>query len=379
MPISTNNMLPHFHTLYLETTRSCNLSCKYCSTGSNGKFDNSDDMTFDEIVNRILYPAYELGTRFINLSGGEFLLRKDAYDLLLKANKIGFRISIVSNGTTLNEKNIQKLKTILGDNLLISLGVDSFDKNNKSTRQITSGYILKKIYLLEKNYIGINICVTIGKFNTHSFSDTVKNIRELKLPFNRIPFVIRNCNSCDLMYNSDILRKYFHPTLRRQFHGSVSYTPHFLSPDTYENATGQTEKNDMVPTNPSIGCWCGSFYGINPEGDVSVCPLLLDNVSAGNVLTEDLRQILTESDQFKRILQRDSFGGKCGNCQYRFTCGGCRALAYYKTGDVFGEDPTCFIDDLSEKELCDIEKETEKSFKNYIRMATFGKVFTLPT
>src|SRR5207247_532309 len=34
-------------------------------------------------------------------------------------------------------------------------------------------------------------------------------------------------------------------------------------------------------------------------------------------------------------------GGKCGACEYRKVCGGCRARAYAKEGDVLAADPSC--------------------------------------
>jgi radical SAM protein with 4Fe4S-binding SPASM domain len=33
--------------------------------------------------------------------------------------------------------------------------------------------------------------------------------------------------------------------------------------------------------------------------------------------------------------------GKCGVCEYREICGGCRTAAEFYTGDVFGSDPRC--------------------------------------
>jgi hypothetical protein len=36
--------------------------------------------------------------------------------------------------------------------------------------------------------------------------------------------------------------------------------------------------------------------------------------------------------------------GKCGRCRYGDSCRGCRSLAYYHTGDVLAEDPSCFFD-----------------------------------
>jgi radical SAM protein with 4Fe4S-binding SPASM domain len=33
--------------------------------------------------------------------------------------------------------------------------------------------------------------------------------------------------------------------------------------------------------------------------------------------------------------------GKCGMCEYRSFCAGCRARAYYATGDYLSEEPYC--------------------------------------
>lgn len=363
-----------FHTLYLETTRKCNYSCDNCSSGSHlENADWGDELTYDEIVNRILIPAYNLGTKSIEFSGGEFLLRKDAFEILKEADKIGFKVSIVSNGSTLNKKNIEKLKTILGDNLLISLGINSFNNDeNSKTRNIKADNIINIISDLERANIGINICVLAGSHTAESFSNTVEKIRELKLPFNRIPFTPRHSQAKHLMFDKKILKEFIHPSLRKDFHGYVSYIPFFLPPDVYSKETGQDLSEKSVPTNPSIGCWCGSFYSITPQGDVTPCPLLGDHISGGNVKIEDLGNILYGSELFKRIVSRSSFGGKCGKCKYNLTCGGCRTMAYFQNGDLFGEDPTCFIEDLSVSELKEIENETIKNFRNYYRMTKFS-------
>lgn len=367
-------MIGNFHTLYFETTRRCNYACDHCSSGSHLEdFSWGEELNFDQIINRVLFPAYKLGTRNIEFSGGEFLLRKDAFELLEEANRIGFAINIVSNGSLLNDKTIQKLKKLLGDNILISLGINSFDnKENSETRSVEADNLLRLISKLEKENIRINICVSAGSHTSDSFSSTLEKIRELKLPFNRIPFTPRHSEAKHLMFTKEILKNKIHPSLRKDFHGYVSFIPFFLPEENYISETGLSNKDHKVPINPSIGCWCGSFYSITPEGEVSPCPLLGDHLSGGNVKTEDLEHILFHSDLFKKIISRKDFGGKCGKCKYNFTCGGCRTMAYFQTGNVYGEDPTCFIEDLSETELHNMEQETIKNFKNYFRMTRFG-------
>ncbi|MBI4645183.1 MAG: radical SAM protein [Bacteroidia bacterium] len=369
-------MLGLFHTLYLEATRRCNLSCQYCSSGSNIKHKNETELSYNDIMNRILKPGYELGTRYIEFSGGEFLLREDAFELLAEADRIGYRIGIASNGTTINEKNIYRLKDILGKNILISLGINSFNRENKNTRSVDFDFTLSIIKLLEQHNINMNICVTTGAFNADSFADTLYNINLLKLPHNRIPFVPRNADNRSFMFDKAILKEKLHPVLRKYYHGYVSFVPFFLSSGFYEKFSGQNEHTNIVPTNPSIGCWCGSFYAVNPSGEVSPCPLLSDHISGGNIINTDLFDILYKSEVFVNIVQRKKFEGRCGSCRYRFTCGGCRAMTYYYTGNLYGSDPTCFIDELSEEELAGIEKEICKNFKNYLRMAKFGGIYT---
>ena len=370
-------MLDLFHTLYFEATRNCNYSCKYCSTGSSSK-KITQDVPFEKIVDFILLPAFEIGTRLINFSGGEFLLRNDAIKILDKANQIGFNIAMASNGLLLTNEKLKQIKEVVGDNLIISLGINSFDSDNYFTRATYFKETLKVLSRIEKHQIRANISVTIGDFNKMSFSNTIKQIEKLDLPFNRIPFVPRSCNAHELMFNKESLKKYFHPVLTKYFNGQASYTPYMLPPEVYESVSGQNLTKEQIPLNPSIGCWVGAYYAINPEGEVSPCPMFLDHVSGGNVYKTPLKEILFDSELFQKITDRKNLEGKCGDCKYTHTCGGCRVMSYYHTGNVYAEDPTCFLDELSAEEIEKIENETIKSFKNYVRMAKFGKLYFSP-
>jgi radical SAM protein with 4Fe4S-binding SPASM domain len=249
---------------------------------------------------------------------------------------------------------------------------------NPETRDLETKFTLEVLEILEKYNVRANISVTIGDFNKQSFADTIENINKLKLPFNRIPFVPRSCKVHDLMFDKDSLKNYFHPVLRKYFNGQVSYTPYMLPPEIYETVSGQDLQVEQIPTNPNIGCWVGAYYAINPEGDVSPCPMFLDHVSGGNVFKTPLKSILYETELFKKITDRNNLEGKCGNCIYTHTCSGCRVMSYYLTGNVYAEDPTCFLQELNETEILEIEKETTESFKNYVRMAKFGNLFTNP-
>jgi radical SAM protein with 4Fe4S-binding SPASM domain len=77
---------------------------------------------------------------------------------------------------------------------------------------------------------------------------------------------------------------------------------------------------------------------ITPQGAVTPCPYIPESV--GDLRTQSLRAIWEESAALQR-LRTEMPGGKCGACDYRLSCGGCRARAYATCGDMMDEDPKC--------------------------------------
>jgi sulfatase maturation enzyme AslB (radical SAM superfamily) len=56
-----------------------------------------------------------------------------------------------------------------------------------------------------------------------------------------------------------------------------------------------------------------------------------------------LYDIHRKSDIFYKLSDRDNLKGKCGECENRHICGGCRGKAYAACGDALETDPTCYI------------------------------------
>ena len=103
------------------------------------------------------------------------------------------------------------------------------------------------------------------------------------------------------------------------------------------------------------------------------CGILLDDLRCGNVRDKTFQQIIDESPVFQQVLDRNLLKGKCGRCRYKFTCGGCRAMAYFEHGDLMGEDPTCFFEPEDETTRSEHEEETNRMFRRYAFMARHAK------
>jgi radical SAM protein with 4Fe4S-binding SPASM domain len=65
------------------------------------------------------------------------------------------------------------------------------------------------------------------------------------------------------------------------------------------------------------------------------------DVEAGNVRERTFEDIWRDSELFVRLRDYSQIKGKCGRCEYREVCGGCRARAYEATGDYLEEEPYC--------------------------------------
>ncbi len=366
-----------FPAIYFEATRRCNLRCPMCMTGSNDaarvRASRAQELSFAEIRDLVLVPAARVGVRAIGWSGGEFLLRKDAMRLVALTVELGYQCKICSNGELLTRERLQAIKDATGGKATIALGLNSLDAENVATRDAAADRTLEVLALCDELKLDRHVIITIGKHNAASFARTVDYLVERRISYNRAPLAARGSGAgrfADHAFSRANLEHDFHPTLRRHVNGYVSYTPFFLSPELHRQVSGGA-CNGTVPQNPAIGCWVGTWITINPEGEVSVCPLLLDVLSAGNVREKPLDRLVQESELFAMLLDRARLKGRCGRCRYQYTCGGCRAMAYFHTGDVMEEDPTCFFDPVDATTVSEHEEETNRVFKKYLMVARY--------
>ena len=88
------------------------------------------------------------------------------------------------------------------------------------------------------------------------------------------------------------------------------------------------------------GCLAGTgFAFISHLGKVKGCGYL--DVEAGDIRTDGFARVWNESPLFLSLRNLANLKGKCGACEYKRICGGCRARAYEATGDCLEAEPYC--------------------------------------
>jgi len=88
------------------------------------------------------------------------------------------------------------------------------------------------------------------------------------------------------------------------------------------------------------GCLAGTgFCFISHVGQIQGCGYL--DISAGSLKTQSFKEMWEGSSLFQNIRDLSLLKGKCGQCEYKKICGGCRARAFETTGDYLEEEPYC--------------------------------------
>ena len=88
------------------------------------------------------------------------------------------------------------------------------------------------------------------------------------------------------------------------------------------------------------GCLGGiTFAFISHVGDVQPCGYF--DMQLGNVKETPFSEIWETSPVFDDLRHYERLRGKCGACEFKGVCGGCRARALARTGDYLAEEPSC--------------------------------------
>ena len=155
--------------------RRCNLTCKHCYSISADK-DFPNELSTEQVF-KTLEDLKQYGVSVLILSGGEPLLRKDIFEISQRAKEMGFYIGLSTNGTLIDENNIENIAKMNYDYVGISL--DGIEETHDKFRRLKGAYksSLNAVRLCKENGIKIGIRFTLTQDNQHDFN-AVLNLLE---------------------------------------------------------------------------------------------------------------------------------------------------------------------------------------------------------
>ena len=331
-----------------EITRNCNLNCIHCRAAAT-KGPYSGELDTGACLN-LLDQIKAAGDPIVILTGGEPLMREDIFEVASYGTNLGLRMVMAPNGTLITPETAQKMAQAGIKRISISLDGataqihDRFRAVEGAFEAAINGAELAKAAGIE-----FQINTTITKANL----DQIPRIQALAVELGAVAhhiFLLVPTGRGKYILDQEITAAEYEETLN-WFYDQRGKTPMQLkatcAPHYYrilrqraredgQKVTFQSHGLDAV----TRGCLGGTgFCFISHRGIVQPCGFL--NLNCGDVTREAFDKIWRESEIFNNLRNFKKLKGKCGRCEYKSVCGGCRARAYEASGDYMAQEPLC--------------------------------------
>ena len=335
-----------------NVTRKCNLKCSHCYINAT-KEELRGELTTEE-AKRLMDQISDVSRPLLILSGGEPLLREDIYDLIRYGASKGFRMGLGSNGSLIDEAVAKKLKDAGVKTVSISID-SSIPEKHDEFRGVKGSWqkAVNAITALKQNGVLVQVNTTVTQQNHGEIDEIMSLAEELGVENFHLFFLVptgRGIKIADLspaLYEG-MIKSTFAKTAKHRLNVRPSCAPQFM----------RIAKDMGLDMRQWIrGCIAGLYYcRVYPNGDITPCPYL--PVKLGNIREKTFSEIWFKSEVFTNLRNFNKLKGKCGDCDYRSLCGGCRARAYGLSsdfidfcgdlhepaelkGDYLTEDPWC--------------------------------------
>jgi AdoMet-dependent heme synthase len=334
-------------------TLRCPLKCSHCYVDA-GEHEADDVLSTQEAFS-VIDQIRAIGKPVVVLSGGEPLLRKDIFAIARYGTEQGLRMVMGTSGYFIDQETAVNLKKAGIRTVAISL--DSKDPAIHDSFRGLDGVWERAVQAIghcRDAGIAVQINMSVMRSAMNEVADVIGlgtslGVRDYQLFFPVPTGRARQIEPRSPEEYEDLIRQ----ILIRYRDSDLNIRP-TCAPQFRRIADGLGIRNPAW----GRGCLAGITYcRIFANGDVTPCPYL--PVSAGNVRTTSFFEIWNNSPLFTALRNPDLLTGKCGQCNYKTTCGGCRARAYRREdatsslwcdglatpetldGECCGEDPWC--------------------------------------
>ena len=315
-----------------EITYACNLQCVHCLSSSGSR--DPRELSTDQ-AKAVLDELRDLQVFYINIGGGEPMIRKDFFEILehAEANDIGVKFS--TNGTYITAENARRLAAMNYLDIQISLdGVDAVTNDAVRGKGSYATAIAAMNHLRDANFGQFKISVVVTRHNVDQL-DEFKALADsygAQLRITRLRPSGRGADTWDEL----------HPTQQQQrqiYDWLMKHGENVLTGDSFFhlNAFGESLPGLNLCGAGRVVCL------IDPIGDVYACPFVIhDQFKAGSLLGDGgFTKVWKESDLFLSLREPESEGA-CSACGSYDACqGGCMAAKFFTGIPLDGPDPEC--------------------------------------
>jgi len=377
--------------IFWEVTKGCNLRCIHCRASATELSSPSDLSTRTAL--KIIDQIAEAGNPILVLSGGEPLYRSDIFQLARYGTDKGLRVALATNGTLVT-KDVARMIVDSGVKR-VSISLDGADALTHDTFRGIPGAFDAAVYGLRNLKalgMSVQINMTIARHNARQLPKVLELAKSLGADALHTFLLVPVGCGVDIAAEQmvapeeyeEMLNWFYDQSLEGGIELKATCAPHYFRVVRQRRAaerqgahTGATRAS--VPTPPEAigptdmimpggtgislkpsgnghsghpgghpsdmnamtkGCLAGTgVCFISHEGEIYPCGYL--PVIAGDLRKQTFAEIWNNSVVFGELRDSGNLKGKCGCCEFRNVCMGCRARAFAASGDYLDEEPFC--------------------------------------
>ena len=316
-----------------EITYACNLACIHCLS-SSGRRDPRELSTAEAMG--VIDEMAALKVFYVNIGGGEPLIRPDFFDIVDYAVDSGVGVKFSTNGTRLDKA---RAETLAGSDYVdIQISLDGADAaTNDAVRGVGSYDTALRAMdnLAAANFGEFKISVVMTRQNIPQIDEfeALAARYGAQLRLTRLRPSGRGVDSWDEL----------HPTTQQQrdLYQWLLDRPGVLTGDSFFHLSALGDPLEGLNL-----CGAGRVVClIDPIGDVYACPFVIhEDFLAGNIRDEGgFSKVWKESELFTSLREPTS-AGACASCGSYDACqGGCMAAKFFTGLPLDGPDPECVL------------------------------------
>ncbi|MQA54570.1 heme d1 biosynthesis radical SAM protein NirJ [Pseudomonas piscis] len=340
--------------------RRCNLTCKHCyATSADSVFrDELDTPAALQVIDDLA----EAGVKVLILSGGEPLLRDDLFQLSAHARAHGMFVALSSNGTLIDENNIEQVSAADFD--YVGISIDGLQDTHDSFRQLKGSFArsLKAMRLCRERGIRVGMRTTLTRDNHQQLPELLALMRDLdvqKFYLSHLNYSGRGKRSRGLDAHLQMSREAMALLFDRAWEDiAQGRDSDFVSGNNDADAIlllhwTRRQLPDRYPQlEQMLRAWGGNASGsgianIDNTGEVHPDTYWWQH-SVGNVRRTPFRTLwLEQPDVLLRQLRQHprAVTGRCASCRWLDICNGNTRTRAWAAGDLWGQDPGCHLSD----------------------------------
>ena len=315
-----------------ELTYACNLQCVHCLS-SSGTRDPRELTT--EQAKAVLDELRDLQVFYINIGGGEPMVRRDFFELLEHAEHCNIGVKFSTNGAFITPENARRLAAM--NYLDIQISLDGADRETNDRVRGEGSYdiaILAMDNLRDASFGRFKISVVMTR-------DNVSQLDEFKALADSYGAQLRITRLRPAGRGADTWNE-LHPTAAQQ---RIIYDWLMLHGEDVLTGDSFFHLNAFGDALPGLNlCGAGRVVClIDPLGDVYACPFVIhDEFKAGSVLDDGGFTRVWKSSELFTSLREPESPGACASCGSYDACqGGCMAAKFFTGLPLDGPDPEC--------------------------------------